>query len=65
MSNTNTVFVVSTPSAVHLGRCLLGSGSTREAALRDAFGIPNPRPNRRNPWVVEEITEEEFEEQWR
>ena len=59
-----TIYIVTTPSAVHLGRCLLGYGSTREAALEDAFGIPNPRPNRRNPWVVEEIPEHELYEKW-
>jgi hypothetical protein len=38
-----SVFLVSVPSAVHLGRCIIGTGPTRELALEDAFG-PRPWP---------------------
>ena len=53
----HTVWIVTAPSAIHLGRCLLGSGPTRAAALADAFG--ESWKSRAQRARVEEITLEE------
>jgi hypothetical protein len=40
---SETVFVVTAPSAVSYRQCLLGQGATKAEALTDAFG-PKPWP---------------------
>jgi hypothetical protein len=39
------VWVVTAPSAIHMGVCFLGRGATRAAAIADAYG---PTPNRKS-----------------
>ncbi len=55
-------FIVVSPSAIHLGVCLLGHGPSREEALRDAYGEQWESRARRA--IVREITEAEFYEKW-
>jgi hypothetical protein len=62
---TPTTFVVSKPSGVHAGFCILGFGPTKAKALEDAYG---PKPwspyNKRSAAsaCVREVTAEELEE---
>jgi hypothetical protein len=62
---TTIKFIVSKPSGVHAGSCILGVGNTKAEALTDAYG---PKPW--TPYVkrsaasacVRAVTLEEFEE---
>jgi len=68
MENTNTlVFVVTTPSAYRAGhQCFLGSGTTKAAALEDAYGPKESWGNSTKRAIrqadVHQVTEEECRE---
>ena len=60
-NNTSRVWIVTRPSGVHLGRCLLGHGETKAKAIADAFG---DRPPRRRDYTLEEIPEQDLWDKW-
>lgn len=62
-SGTPTVWVVTVPSAVHMGVCYLGRGPTKQAAIEDAYGPRaswgnNTRRSMRNADIYETTPEE-------
>jgi hypothetical protein len=65
MSTPTSKFIVSKPSGIHAGSCILGTGDTKESALVDAFG-PKPWPpgvkRSASSACVREVSLEEFEE---
>ena len=60
-TTTKTMFIVTAPSAVHLGRCLLGYGETKAKAIANAFG---GRPRKSQIYSVDEIPQDEFYDKW-
>jgi hypothetical protein len=60
-NTTSLVWIVTRPSGVHLGRCLLGHGETKAKAIADAFG---DRPPRRRDYTLEEIPEQDLWDKW-
>jgi hypothetical protein len=62
---TTTTFVVSKPSGVHAGSCVLGLGPTKALALEDAYGPKPWSPYTKRSAAsacVREVTAEELEE---
>ena len=62
-SKSATQWVVTKPSGVHFGVCLLGEGATRDAAIEDAYGpkqnwSPQTRKQIKSADIYE--TDEEF-----
>jgi hypothetical protein len=64
MDPAPTKFVVSKPSAIHIGSCILGTGDTKDAALIDAYGpkpwTPYAKKSMRDA-CVREVSIEEWE----
>ena len=57
-------YIVSKPSAIHAGSCILGSGDSKPAALVDAFGPKPWSPYTKRSAAdccVREVSDEEWE----
>jgi hypothetical protein len=64
MTNT-TKYIVSKPSGVHAGSCILGTGDSKAEALADAYGPKPWSPYTKRSAAsacVREVSLEEFEE---
>jgi hypothetical protein len=65
MNTQTSKFIVSKPSGIHAGSCILGTGESKSKALEDAFG-PKPwtpyQKRSANTACVREVSLEEFEQ---
>ena len=53
--NPDTYYIITAPSSIHLGTCLLGHGATPAEAWEDATG----KPKAKRGWYLRETTYED------